>query len=169
MNRAAAAAGSWLLFALAPGVVAGVVPWSVTGWDAEPVWQPMHVLGALVTAAAAAVLVHAFWRFVSEGIGTPAPVAPTRHLVVGGLYRYVRNPMYIAVVSARSSARRGLFGSRRCSSTQRAMLADLRRFREGLRGADAHGAVRGGVRRVSALGAGMVAASTTARVPPARS
>ena len=38
-------------------------------------------------------------RFVVEGIGTPAPVAPTEHLVVGGLYRYVRNPMYVAVTA----------------------------------------------------------------------
>jgi protein-S-isoprenylcysteine O-methyltransferase Ste14 len=46
-----------------------------------------------------AVLLHAFGRFVREGLGTPAPVAPTEHLVVGGLYRYVRNPMYLAVVA----------------------------------------------------------------------
>jgi protein-S-isoprenylcysteine O-methyltransferase Ste14 len=44
--------------------------------------------------------VHAFVGFVVEGVGTPAPVAPTRHLVVGGLYRYVRNPMYLAVLAA---------------------------------------------------------------------
>jgi protein-S-isoprenylcysteine O-methyltransferase Ste14 len=43
------------------------------------------------------VLLHAFARFVSEGRGTPAPVAPTTKLVVGGLYRWVRNPMYLAV------------------------------------------------------------------------
>ena len=45
------------------------------------------------------LLLHSFGRFVLEGLGTPAPVAPTEHLVVGGLYRYVRNPMYLAVVA----------------------------------------------------------------------
>jgi protein-S-isoprenylcysteine O-methyltransferase Ste14 len=52
-----------------------------------------------VIAAGAAVVVQAFVRFVVEGVGTPAPVAPTRKLVVGGLYRYVRNPMYLAVIA----------------------------------------------------------------------
>ena len=48
------------------------------------------------------VVVQAFARFVHEGLGTPAPVAPTEHLVVGGLYRYVRNPMYLAVAATMS-------------------------------------------------------------------
>jgi protein-S-isoprenylcysteine O-methyltransferase Ste14 len=100
MRIATAAAGSSLFFALAPGVVAGVVPWWLTSWDAEPVWLPLRVLGVVVLVAGAAVLVHAFARFVAEGLGTPAPVAPTRHLVVGGLYRWVRNPMYLAVVGS---------------------------------------------------------------------
>ncbi len=46
------------------------------------------------------VLLEAFARFALQGVGTPAPLLPTRHLVVKGLYRYVRNPMYLAVVSA---------------------------------------------------------------------
>jgi len=91
------ALGSALFFALAPGVVAGVIPWALTGWEAEP--SRVRPLGALLVACGAAVLIHAFARFVREGIGTPAPVAPTRQLVVGGLYRWIRNPMYVAVVT----------------------------------------------------------------------
>jgi protein-S-isoprenylcysteine O-methyltransferase Ste14 len=101
MRTSTAAAGSSLFFACAPGVVAGVVPWWLTeGWEPSPVPFAAAAVGALVVAACAAVLLHAFARFVREGVGTPAPVAPTSHLVVGGLYRYVRNPMYVAVVGA---------------------------------------------------------------------
>jgi protein-S-isoprenylcysteine O-methyltransferase Ste14 len=55
------------------------------------------VLGAALIAFGIGVLLHAFGRFVFEGLGTPAPAAPTERLVVGGLYRHVRNPMYLAV------------------------------------------------------------------------
>jgi protein-S-isoprenylcysteine O-methyltransferase Ste14 len=102
-GRWLAAAGSVIFFAAAPCVVAGLVPWWLTGWRSAtplPLWDPLRVLGGVLTIGATVVLLSAFGRFVVEGIGTPAPVAPTHHLVVGGLYRYVRNPMYIAVVSA---------------------------------------------------------------------
>jgi protein-S-isoprenylcysteine O-methyltransferase Ste14 len=101
MTRARAAAGSLVFLLLAPGVTAGLVPWLLTGWsvDDSVAWLLLQVLGALLIVAGAAVLVHAFGRFVIEGIGTPAPVAPPGQLVVGGLYRYVRNPMYLAVAT----------------------------------------------------------------------
>jgi protein-S-isoprenylcysteine O-methyltransferase Ste14 len=103
MRRAGAAVGSAVFFVLAPGVVAGLIPWWLTGWRvrAGPAWWlPLRVAGVVLLAAGVGVLVHAFVRFVVEGLGTPAPVAPTRELVVGGLYRYVRNPMYLAVLAA---------------------------------------------------------------------
>jgi protein-S-isoprenylcysteine O-methyltransferase Ste14 len=102
-QRTVAAIGTSVFFAAAPGVVAGVVPWLLTGWDvATPTdhWAVARILGGLLVAGSTAVLVSAFVRFAREGLGTPAPVAPTQHLVVGGLYRYVRNPMYLAVVGA---------------------------------------------------------------------
>ena len=97
-----AAAGSVVFFFAAPAVVAGLIPWLLTSWDARdlsPWWLPVRVFGVALLIAGAVVLVHAFARFVVEGVGTPAPIAPTEHLVVGGLYRYVRNPMYLAVAA----------------------------------------------------------------------
>jgi protein-S-isoprenylcysteine O-methyltransferase Ste14 len=97
--RVRAAAGTALFLALAPGVVAGFVPWLLTEWRAHdaPMW--LRAIGWITLALGAAVLIEAFARFVLEGIGTPAPPAPTEKLVVGGLYRYVRNPMYLAVAA----------------------------------------------------------------------
>jgi protein-S-isoprenylcysteine O-methyltransferase Ste14 len=100
MRRGAAAAGSALFFAVAPGMVVGVVPWWLTRWVTAPAPLVLRVAGGVLVAVALPVLVHAFVRFVREGSGTPAPIAPTCRLVVGGLYRYVRNPMYVAVLTA---------------------------------------------------------------------
>ena len=99
MRTGRAAIGSVVFFALAPGIVAGLLPWLLTGYQTAPLWAPLRAVGAGLIAAGSAVLVHAFARFVVEGTGTPAPVAPTDRLVVGGLYRYVRNPMYVAVTA----------------------------------------------------------------------
>jgi protein-S-isoprenylcysteine O-methyltransferase Ste14 len=102
-RKASAAIGTSVFFAVAPGVVAGLVPWLLTGWHVRTPsahWGAARAVGGLLVAVCTVVLVSAFARFVREGLGTPAPVAPTRQLVVGGLYRYVRNPMYLAVVGA---------------------------------------------------------------------
>ncbi len=102
VRTARAALGSLVFLVLAPGAVAGLVPWLLTGWDAKeplPYWLPVRIAGAILIGAGAGVLLSAFLRFVVEGTGTPAPVAPPERLVVGGLYRYVRNPMYLAVAA----------------------------------------------------------------------
>jgi protein-S-isoprenylcysteine O-methyltransferase Ste14 len=98
--RTRAALGSVLFLAVAPGMVAGLLPWWITGWRAGgDVPLLLSAVGAALLVAGVAVLLHAFGRFVVEGLGTPAPLAPTRRLVVGGLFRYVRNPMYLAVAA----------------------------------------------------------------------
>lgn len=102
VRRGVAAVGSAIFFVLAPGVVAGLVPWWLTGWrsrDPLPLWVGARVVGIALIATGLVVLVQAFARFVGEGLGTPAPLAPPQHLVIGGLYRYVRNPMYLAVLA----------------------------------------------------------------------
>ena len=103
MNRTQAAIGSAAFFVLAPGTVAGLVPWWITGYRLPELnsivsWVAV-VLGFALVAAGLAVLIKAFVRFVTAGRGTPAPIAPTEYLVVGGSYRHVRNPMYVAVVA----------------------------------------------------------------------
>ena len=103
MRRVFAVLGSALFFALAPGTVAGLVPWWISGWNVQPPFLglfSLRVVGVLLVCAGVAILLDSFVRFAIQGVGTPAPIFPTSHLVVTGLYRYVRNPMYLAVVSA---------------------------------------------------------------------
>jgi protein-S-isoprenylcysteine O-methyltransferase Ste14 len=96
---ARAIAGSFAFLLIAPGVVAGLVPWLLTGWEAHAWWPPLRVLGGVLIGVGLAVLLEAFLRFAVEGVGTPAPVAPTERLVVAGAYRHVGNPMYLAVAA----------------------------------------------------------------------
>ena len=98
--RRRAALGSAAFMVAGPGVVTGLVPWLLTRWKVHrpvPGGVPARVLGVGMIAVGGAVLTHSFARFVIEGMGTPLPAAPTRHLVVGGMYRHMRNPMYVAL------------------------------------------------------------------------
>jgi protein-S-isoprenylcysteine O-methyltransferase Ste14 len=102
MDRLRAALGSIAFLVIAPGTVAGLLPQWITGWQSQPApdgWVLARILGVALIATGVAALVSEFARFALQGIGTPAPIAPTRRLVVGGLYRYVRNPMYLAVIA----------------------------------------------------------------------
>jgi len=102
MKRAGAIFGSAIFLVVAPGTLAVYVPWAICHWHFAPPlfgFFPFRIIGALMIAAGLPVLLASFARFAIQGLGTPAPVAPPQHLVVTGLYRYVRNPMYVAVLS----------------------------------------------------------------------
>src|ERR1700741_791398 len=101
-RRVFAVLGTAVFLLLAPGTVAGLVLWWISRWHMQvPFWGFTHfrVIGALLIAAGIPVLLESFGRFALQGIGTPTPIFPTQYLVVKGYYRYVRNPMSIAVVS----------------------------------------------------------------------
>jgi protein-S-isoprenylcysteine O-methyltransferase Ste14 len=99
--RARAWVGTVGFLVLTPGVVAGLIPAAITGWRIP--WaggwsSPVAAVAGLVIACGVLVLLDAFVRF-ARADGTPAPPMPTAHLVVVGPYRYVRNPMYVAVLA----------------------------------------------------------------------
>ena len=102
MSKAIAVLGSALFFVIAPLVLAGFLPWWFTQWEFRPAFFGVdltRILGGILIIVGVPGVVDSFARFALEGLGTPAPIAPTQKLVVTGLYRYVRNPIYIAVVA----------------------------------------------------------------------
>lgn len=84
---------------LLPGFYAGYVPWRFFGLGRTRInWgDPAQLLGLLCVGLGVALLAACIVEFARSGRGTLSPVDPPRRLVVRGLYRYVRNPMYLSV------------------------------------------------------------------------
>jgi protein-S-isoprenylcysteine O-methyltransferase Ste14 len=100
VTRRWAAAGSLIFVPAQPGLMGGLVPyWLTGGWESADPPLVVKLVGAALLAAGLGFLAHTVIRFAVEGLGTPSPVAPTEKLVVGGVYRYLRNPMYVAVIA----------------------------------------------------------------------
>ena len=100
-TRTRAVVGSFVFFWVAPVVVAGVGPFALVGWTLQPPLLGLaggRVAGVAAIAAGLGCLLDCFARFALEGRGSPAPVAQTEVLVASGLYRFVRNPMYVSVL-----------------------------------------------------------------------
>ena len=91
-----------LLFTiLLPGTVAGLVPYLIAKNHSVSfqITSPLHLLGVIIFMIGFVLMVHCIFRFAIEGRGTLAPVDATKVLVVTGLYRYLRNPMYLGVIT----------------------------------------------------------------------
>ena len=102
MRKTNAVLGSALFFAVAPSSLGGLIPWWIAHWEFQPPFFDLdatRAVGVLLIVAGLPGLVDSFARFALQGLGTPAPIAPTQNLVVTGLYRYVRNPIYVALVA----------------------------------------------------------------------
>jgi protein-S-isoprenylcysteine O-methyltransferase Ste14 len=88
-----------LLFTvLIPGSVAGYLPWLATR-DESLIWGVGTALAFLLFAAGGGIYAWCVWDFAAFGRGTPAPIDAPKRLVVRGLYRYTRNPMYVGVLT----------------------------------------------------------------------
>lgn len=99
---ASAVIGSLVWLVIAPGFIAGYLPWAISRWRLQPPLLGTSVtrwLGAVLILLGLPLLLEAFARFALQGRGTPAPVLPPERLVVFGFYRRVRNPMYVAVTA----------------------------------------------------------------------
>lgn len=85
---------------LVPGTVAILVPRWLLGGFARPANGVLTWLGGVLFCVGAAIYFRCAWEFAVRGLGTPAPIAPTKFLVTTALHRYVRNPMYLGVALA---------------------------------------------------------------------
>jgi protein-S-isoprenylcysteine O-methyltransferase Ste14 len=89
--------------AIVPGSIIGWIPWLIVRSRPRPLvdWMRFETwCGVALLLVGTSIYAHCAWYFGSRGRGTPAPVAPPRELVVSGLYRVVRNPMYVGVLLA---------------------------------------------------------------------
>ncbi|MBI3738115.1 MAG: isoprenylcysteine carboxylmethyltransferase family protein [Chloroflexi bacterium] len=110
---------SLLFFILVPGLLLGYVPFYIASTNVSLFdFGVFRYLALLFWLAGAAGMVWCFLDFLVKGRGTPAPIDPPKELVISGLYRYVRNPMYVSGLIA-------LFGWLTWSPSRALILASL--------------------------------------------
>jgi protein-S-isoprenylcysteine O-methyltransferase Ste14 len=101
-RKAALALRALAFLVLIPGAVTIYIPLQILramGDDHRPGISVLSAAGLAVAGVGALLLLRCVWDFFQEGRGTLAPIDPPRELVVRGLYRYTRNPMYNGVVA----------------------------------------------------------------------
>ena len=96
--RAVLGSAAFILFG-GPTIVAGLVPWLLTRWEADDPAPALQILGVAIVVLGAALVLETTARFALQGRGTPAPFAAPQRFVARGSYRVVRNPMYVGVLA----------------------------------------------------------------------
>ena len=86
------------MFLGGPTIVAGIVPWLLTGWQADEQARASRIIGMIVLLVGLVLVLETTARFAFHGRGTPAPWAPPERFVERGSYRFVRSPMYLGVL-----------------------------------------------------------------------
>ncbi len=89
---------SLLYTIIIPGTVTVLIPYLIVSGSGERIdhpWGLLQIVGLIAALAGATILLRCIWEFMVTGRGTLAPIDPPTQLVVGGLYCYVRNPMYL--------------------------------------------------------------------------
>jgi protein-S-isoprenylcysteine O-methyltransferase Ste14 len=88
-----------LLFTVVmPGTVGVYLPLWIAR-DRQVASGPVVVVGCTLLLLGASIYAWCVWDFATFGRGTPAPIDAPKKLVVRGLYRYSRNPMYVGVLT----------------------------------------------------------------------
>lgn len=101
MRKSTAGIATAAFFVVGPGTFAGLIPWLLTRWELPehaPFWLLPRAVGVLLICVGLVLPVHAFIQYAKAG-GTPMPIAPTQRLVVNGFNRYVRNPIYLGLLT----------------------------------------------------------------------
>jgi protein-S-isoprenylcysteine O-methyltransferase Ste14 len=86
---------------LVPGVASLVVPYFILRATGQPLLRAfgaVQIAALLIAFVGAAMVVWVSFSFVRHGGGTPVPVVPPKRFVRHGLYRWVRNPMYVGAL-----------------------------------------------------------------------
>jgi protein-S-isoprenylcysteine O-methyltransferase Ste14 len=101
-NRVSLALRNLFFTVLQPGIVAGAIPWFITkkdiGDSLPNAFLFRHYVGIVIFLVGLVIMFHCIIRFAIEGFGTLSPADPTKRLVISGLYKFSRNPMYVGVM-----------------------------------------------------------------------
>ncbi len=93
---------NFIFVVLQPGLVAGLLPFMIAKRHFKNAFTNsfllLHYVGLLMFLAGAFIMLHCVVRFAIDGLGTLSPADPTKRLVISGLYKFSRNPMYVGVM-----------------------------------------------------------------------